>query len=211
MKKLLFLCVSLFFFLFSTHALATVGVGVGTGKIQVDEKLMPGTIYTLPPFTVMNTGDESSEYGVSISYHEEQEELRPDESWFTFSPETFSLEPGESQTVAITLNIPIKTEPGDYFAYIEGHPLTTTTSGNTSVGIAAAGKLYFTVSPASTLQGIYYRLLSLWETYTPWPQRVVAGAVIIVAIALFSKNFNLTIGRKKVHSSDKPGETEQNE
>ena len=31
------------------HALSKVGVGIGTGKIAVDEKLNPGEIYNLPP------------------------------------------------------------------------------------------------------------------------------------------------------------------
>lgn len=54
-------------------ALARIGVGVGIGKIVVDQPLKPGLIYTLPSLPVLNTGDEPAEYGVSIEYHEGQE------------------------------------------------------------------------------------------------------------------------------------------
>ncbi len=61
MRKIFLLC--LLIFLFPTGVVfARIGVGVGTGKITIDENLKPGIIYKLPPLTVVNTGDEASDY-----------------------------------------------------------------------------------------------------------------------------------------------------
>jgi len=54
--------------IFPFAVFGSIGVGVGTGKIQVDKPLKPGSVYIVPPLTVMNTGSESSEYTVSIDY-----------------------------------------------------------------------------------------------------------------------------------------------
>ena len=99
--------------------LAKIGVGVGIGKIQVDQPLKSGLIYTLPNFVLVNTGNEPSEYGVQIVYHENQKEMRPAKEWFKFEPSQFFLEPGQSQLVQIKLTLPIRSaKPGDYFAFL---------------------------------------------------------------------------------------------
>lgn len=196
MKKFIFTVIFLFL-LFPNNVFARIGVGVGTGKIQVEDKLKPGIIYELPSLTVLNTGDEESDYEVNVSYHEKQPQLRSPQNWFIFSPQKFHLEPGKAQTVTIKLNLPVRTEPGEYFAYLEGHPFKKSVSGNTTIGVAAAAKLYFTVIPGNFLEGIYYKIASFWKVYSPWPQRVLIGAVIIVLALLFKKFFNIQINLRK--------------
>jgi len=183
-------------------ALAMVGVGVGVGKIQINEPLKAGGIYNLTALPVLNTGDEPGEYAVSIEYHEGQETnpemgLRPAAEWFSFEPSLFSLEPGAAQTVAIKLSLPVKTAPGDYFAYLEGHPIKEAEAGVTSIGIAAAAKLYFTVAPANIWQGIYYRVVSFWTLYSPWTWVALVVILAAVIITLFRKHFAFQIGIKK--------------
>src|SRR6056297_3651664 len=107
----------------------STGVGVGLGEIKVDQPLKAGKIYNLPSVPVLNTGDEASKYEVSIEYHQNQQEkeemgLKPAENWVSFSPESFHLQPGETKVVETTLILPVKTKPGDYFAYLEAHPIT---------------------------------------------------------------------------------------
>lgn len=196
MKKFLLIVIFLFS-LFPNTVFARIGVGVGTGKIQVEDKLKPGIIYELPSLTVLNTGDEESDYEVNVSYHEKQPQLRPPQSWFIFSPSKFHLEPGKAQTVTIKLNLPVRTEPGDYFAYLEGHPFKKSQSGNTTIGIAAAAKLYFTVIPGNFLEGIYYKIISFWKVYSPWPQRLLILLAIGTAYLWVRKHFNIQIGLKK--------------
>jgi hypothetical protein len=199
-KKLLLTLIFLFL-LFPSSVLATIGVGVGSGKIQVDEKLKPGVIYELPPLTVLNTGDEPSEYEVVVEYHEEQTQLWPSRDWFSFSPQKFSLEPGKSQVVKIKLNLPVMTKPGDYFAYLEGHPLKKSETGTTSIGVAAAAKLYFTIVPGNVFEGIYYKGLSTWKIYSPWPQAALVLMGLFLLVRVIRKFFNIEI--KPRHRSSK--------
>jgi hypothetical protein len=197
MKKL-FLIIALFLFLGTvTQVFATLGVGVGVGKIQVDEDLKPGLIYNLPSITVLNTGDQASDYEMAIEHHENQKEIIPEDSWFTFSPSTFNLLPGKAQEIKITLNLPVRSEPGDYFAYLEARPTQKTAIGTTAVNIAAATKLYFTVVPANIFEAVYYKLLSLWNIYYPWPQIIIVGLVLVLLLLIIKRFINVEIKPKK--------------
>lgn len=196
------LLLALLFVLFTPLvAFARIGVGVGTGKIVVEQKLKPGIIYQLPPLTVVNTGDEPSDYGVGISYFQNQKQLMPDEGWFIFSPKTFHLDPGKVQVVDIKLNLPVNAKPGDYFAYVEGHPAKKVKSGVTSIGVAAAAKLYFTVVPANLFQAIYYKVTSFWTLYQPWTNGAAILIGIVALILLMNRFLHIEINLKKKGTS----------
>jgi hypothetical protein len=201
MKKIFLVLALLTFFLLPIPVLASLGVGVGTGKIQVTQKLYPGIIYNLPSLTVINTGDVPSDYEVTIGYHEAQPELRPPVEWFDFSPKNFHLEPGKTQVVAIKLNLPVKTVPGDYFAYLEGQPLAAGSTG-TTIGIAAAAKLYFTVSPANFFQGIYYKVTSFLNVNQPWTGRIALALGVIIVILIARKYLKIQVNVKKPKESN---------
>lgn len=200
--KLAIIAALLFVFSTPLTAFARIGVGVGTGKIVVEQKLKPGIIYQLPPLTVVNTGDESSDYAVGISYFQNQKQLMPDESWFIFSPKTFHLDPGKVQVVDIKLNLPVNAKPGEYFAYVEGHPAKKTTSGVTTIGVAAAAKLYFTIVPANLFQAIYYKATSFWTLYQPWTNGTAIVIGIVAALILINKFFHIEINLKKKKSPE---------
>lgn len=183
-------------------AFSRLGVGVGLSRINIDEPMRAGGIYTLPSLPVLNTGDETSSYSVSIQYHEGQETredmgLRPEEDWFRFSPKVFNLEPSQNQRVGVTLIIPTKVQPGKYFAYLEARPVQQSEDGITSVGIAAATKLTFDIAPANLLQGIYYRSISLYDKYHPWNTIVLAVIFILLIIRSARKRFSFEIVKKK--------------
>ncbi len=206
MKRILagFFLFLLVFFSSFLPAFARLGVGVGTTRIQVQEILKPGIIYELPPFTVLNTGDEPADYGVDIAYHQDQPELKPAPEWFAFDPPKFHLEPGKVQSVKVKLNLPIRTVPGKYFAYLEGYPIKKSDGQNTQVSIAAAGKLYFSVAPANPVLGIYYRALSFWKIYSPWPKVAVVVLALAAIMVLFRRFFKLQINVKKKDEEPKP-------
>lgn len=176
---------------------ARIGVGVGTGKIQVTQKLKPGQIYLLPSISVLNTGDEKAVYKVGIEYHEKQPENMPPRDWFLFEPNGFELEPGQAKLVEIRLNVPLKAIPGEYFAYLEASPDLKSVNGQTSVGVAAASKLYFTISPANFIEGVYYRTISLWKLYEPWTSRTAYGIGVVIALILFKKYFRIELNTTK--------------
>ena len=175
---------------------AGIGVGVNLGKIQIDKPLKPGGIYNFPSIGVINTGYEAGNYELAITYHQDQPELRPAQEWFRFSPSSFRLEPGKSQSVAVTLNLPVKMQPGDYFAYLEAHPVIKAGPG-TTIGVAAATKTYFTVAPANVFQAIGYRVSSFFAVYAPWTYVALVILIGAVLIALFRKFFSFHIGITK--------------
>ena len=186
--------------IFPFLAMARIGVGIGGGKIIVDEPLKAGTLWDLPSVTILNTGDEASDYEVAVAFHNDQTEIWPDREWFKFEPQEFYLEPGEAQIVEVKLNLPVKVLPGDYFAFIEGRPLKRAIEGGgTNIGIAAASKLYFTVAPNNIFQGVYYRFLSLYNNAKPWSYVVLAVIVAAILIIIFKKTFKikLSVGRKE--------------
>lgn len=181
-------------------SLARVGVGVGTGKIIVDQPLKPGMINVLPSLTVINTGDEPSEYEVGVQYHTDQPEIKPERDWFIFSPAEFELGPGEAQVVNIKMNLPVNAKPGKYFAYLEGRPIKeSTTPGGATIGVAAAAKLYFDIAPANFIMGMYYRLTSFWKVYAPWTNIVAIVVAAAIVVLLFRKYFSFNLGISLKH------------
>lgn len=181
-------------FIFPVAVFANVGVGVGLGKVVLDAPLKPGTIYDLPTLPVINTGDELTEYEAFIEYQENVPELRPGRDWVTFTPRTFSLEPGKVQPVTMTLQVPVNAKPGQYYAFLEARPLRKTrTTGGASVGVAAASKFYFTVAPSNIFQAFFYRLISLITRYKPWTYIAFGLVGFIFLAAAFKKFFKLEL------------------
>jgi len=179
--------------LLTAYSRASIGVGVNLGKITVDEPLKSGMSFDLPPFTVINTGDEPSNYRVSLSFQKDQPELRPEKNWVRFSPESFYLEPGKGQIVEMRISLPVVTEPGDYFAYLEARPEATQDVKGTSIGVAAATKLYFSVIPASIFVGIYFKILSFYKNLLPWSNVFLAVVAFAIVISILRKFIRLEI------------------
>lgn len=196
--------------LLSGIVLAKLGVGVNTGTIQVDEKLKGGMIYNLPSITVINTGDEAAEYRMSVSYQKDQKLLAPDKAWLDFSPDAFDLEGGKTQVVEIKIKLPLRSKPGDYFAYLEARPIATVNRGGTAVGVAAASKLYFTVAPANAFLGMYYRIASMWTQYMPWSQVIVGLMAFALILSIFKKFVRLEIKAKPAKKSPSKEESSSN-
>jgi hypothetical protein len=163
-------------------ALASVGVGITPGIIQVDEPLLPGGHYNLPSLQVMNTGTEAGDYEVVIARMGEQQELEPPAEYIVISPAQFHLEAGASQTVSLSLSIPAKARPGDYLAYIEAHPVAE--AGGTSVGVAAAAKLYFTIRPSNVWVGVTNAVGDFFTSTAP-ASYIVLGVVLVGVAAFF--------------------------
>lgn len=182
------------FFVSGQLAVVKIGVGMGAGEVRLDEPVKLGGIYELPSLRIFNTGDETTTYGMGIAYHQDHPELRPKKEWFSFYPARFTLEPNESQEVKISMTIPLKSEPGDYFAFIESGPAPSDLPG-TSVGVAVGTKLYFTLVPANIFQAITHRISSFFETYSPWSWAGLGLVVLVLLVIILRKvfSFNITI------------------
>lgn len=168
--------------------MARVGVGMGGGEVRLTEQIKPGGIYNLPPMRIFNTGDETATYAMGVAFQQEYSELRPDKNWFSFNPSTFTLESGKSQDVAVTMVVPVRATPGDYFAYLESGPVSSSVPGTTSVGIAVGLKLYFTMVPANIWQAMAFRVTSFFQTYAPWSW-VGLGVIVAAALVMVLKRF----------------------
>lgn len=191
--SLIFLAI---FFLFSSAVSAKIGVGMGAGEIRLTEPVKLGGIYQLPALRIFNTGDETTTYGMGVAYHQDRPELRPAKEWFSFSPATFTLGATESQEVQVTMTVPLRAEPGDYFAFVESGPVASNKPG-TSVGVAVASKLFFTAAPANIFQAIFFRTSSFFKTYAPWSWVGLAAAVAAVLLTLIRRFFSFNIAVRK--------------
>jgi len=181
-----FLLAALLAVILPADAVADPGVGVSLGRIEIADKLRPGGSYTLPSLSVLNTGDEPGDYAVGISYLESDERLRPPATWFDLVPQRFSLEPGQAQVVRVRMLLPTGAEPGDYSALIEAGPAVK--RGSVRIGVAAATRLSFTVTPTSWLQAQRLRLNRWLEESEPWSTIVpgsLLGGVVILALRRF--------------------------
>ena len=157
------------------------GVGISTGEITVATRLAPGAGYELPRISVSNTGDVVSSYEVTITYVEGQPQHRPEAAWFDFDPGRFTLGPGEARDVIVALTIPAGAEPGEYFALLQAKTASDQ-PGATSVGVAAATKLGFSVAASGWLDA-QWRGLNTWlDDAFPWTF-VVPGVVLLAFLA----------------------------
>ena len=198
MKKVVILLCLVIVLILPLTSLARVGVGVNVGKISVKKPLKPGGIYNLPYFGVLNNGDEPSDYSVDIAYLGTQSQKWPPKDWFTFNPSSFHLKPGQVQNIATKLVLPAKAKPGDYFAYLEAQPVAKSVKkGVTTIGVAAATKLYFTIAPANIFQAIVYRVSFFFKVYSPWTWIVLIVIIATIAIVLFRKYFSFQVGISK--------------
>lgn len=205
MKKIIILIIFFVIVLiFPAAIFSKVGVGIGTGKIRMSD-LKAGGIYEVSPLSIVNTGDEVSDYQMGVAYNTNQPEMWPEKSWFKFTPGKFTLQPGAGQIVQVKLNLPVKMKPGDYFAYLEAKPVpkpTLASGGNVArVGVAAASKFYFSVIPSNIWQAIIYRFSTLLKNYAPWSyiiSIVIISACVFAAITiLFKKYFHFQINISK--------------
>lgn len=178
-----------------SYAYAKIGVGMGAGEIRVTEDIKPGGIYVLPSLRVFNTGDETTTYGMNVAYHQDNPELRPAMTWFSFEPSTFTLEPGQSQEVTISMTVPVKALPGEYFSFLESGPVRTQAEG-TSVGVAVATKLYFTVVPANIWQAFIYRMSAFMNTYAPWTWVGLSSVLGLLFVFFLTRFFSFNVALK---------------
>lgn len=197
MKKVVILTILVIFCLPVLALGQKLGVGVGTGTIRVSEELKAGQSYNIPPIVVINTGEIPSDYSVGVQWREYQPEFKPEESWFDFSPNEFFLEPGESQLVEISLDLPIRgVEPGEYFAFLQGFPVVEYAPGQAGVGIAAASKLYFTIAPANIFLGIYYKVASFVQKTSPWSYIILGLITLFFLVKILRKFISFNVSFK---------------
>ena len=170
---------------------ADPGVGINLGRIEITDRLSPGGAYDLPTLGVINTGNERGDYEVVISYLHDQPQARPPGGWFEFRPQQFSLDAGQTQNVGIRLTLPTGADPGDYFAFIEVHPVAD--GEGVRVGIAAATRLSFAVKPANWFEEQRVRLNRFLDENEPWSYIVPASILFALLLFLMRRYFRIRL------------------
>jgi hypothetical protein len=168
-------------------AAADIGVGVDLAKIDIDQVLTAGEVYNLPAVGVSNTGDRTADYEVVITYMNEQKEMTPSADWFQFDPQRFNLEAATSRKISISLHIPQDAPPGQYFALIEAHPLVEG-SGGTTIAIAAATKLFFSVKKGNTSDSVLNSIGDFFSDSGPYSY-IGLGIIVAVMLVVLSRRF----------------------
>jgi hypothetical protein len=176
----------------ASHALAQAGIGIAPGIIRVDEPVFPGMYYKLPSLQVVNTGTVAGQYEIVLAPTANQEELQPDESYISFNPKSFQLAPGASQSISLSLNLPARAKPGDYLAFIEAHPVPAA-EGGTSIGIAVATKLYFTIKSTNILMSLLYAIAGFFTSTAPYSYIVLGVIVLGIIIFFLRRNIRLEV------------------
>ena len=181
--------------------LASVGVGVDLGKIELTDSLIPGSVYHLPTIGVINTGNEVADYQVEVSYMDDQAEIKPASAWFSFEPGKFTLESGTSRRVSTTLRIPMDAKVGNYFALIKAYPAAKQ-NGAAAIGVAAATKLSFSIKETNFAVAIGHRVADFFRDSSPFAYIGLAAVAVIILILVFRRFFRFSIKLTKKLNHD---------
>jgi hypothetical protein len=152
-------------------ALASVGAGVGASPIVLTSIARPGHTYRLPSLYVINTGTVASVYRVRVDRLTPGPELAVPPDWIQFGLNDFLLDPRQTASVPITLNVPANAPPGNYVSDLVAGTVAERAPGSTTaVAAQAATKLMFQVGSGTSFP---------W----PWPWWAYGLAVLVVVSA----------------------------
>jgi hypothetical protein len=165
------------------------GVGVTLGAVDIHEPLARGGGYSLPSIGVINTGDEPGLYEVVIDYPQDQRQIEPPKSWFSFQPQRFFLRSDETRIVDVRLTVPTSAAPGTYFAYIEARRIAD--QEGVGIGAAAAAKLSFTIKPSSWLEAQIVSINRRIDELEPWSYLVPVALLALLLLAFASRHLRL--------------------
>jgi hypothetical protein len=158
------------------------GVGASPSELHFDDRQqdLPQTL------SVVNTGGDESTFKV---YAEGEYE-----TWFDFSPSQFSLAPGDTETVAISMSPP-PSASGEHTATICVVSFEPSTALRVGVGVKVPAHIYATrvVSPAETPSAP-----PTATTQTPgiqmWLVLAIVLPIVLLGIALVWRRRRGTIG-----------------
>lgn len=173
--------------------MATTGVSIDVSRINVTEELAPGDAYQLPTFGARNPGTDPTSYTIAVSYIDDQEAHQPPVEWFTFSPESFTLEAGQSRAVSTSLEVPPDAQAGQYSALI-GPQIAAEGSG-AQVGAGAAARLSFTVAECQGLE-CWLRWIARWIGEHLYVLLIPLALLAFVAVRILRRKFAFSVQRR---------------
>jgi hypothetical protein len=157
-------------------AAASTGVRINIGRIDVNDHLVAGRTYHLPDLEVSNPGTEAAGYVMAASTVTGQTDGALDPAWVSFDPPTFSLDPGQSQRVAVAI---------------------APSGSGVSVGAAAAARITFTTSPPdSAIDALMIGIGGFLAATQPWPFVVLLVLASLVIGRIVMRRWDIRIQRR---------------
>jgi len=176
-------------------AAASQGVRINIGRIDVNDRLVAGRTYHLPDLEVSNPGTEAAGYLMAASTVTGQTDGPLDPAWVSFDPRTFSLDPGQSQRVAVAITIPKDTRTATYGGLLKAQ-IAPSGSG-VSVGAAAAARITFTTSPPdSAVDALMIGIGGFLAATQPWPFVVLLVLTALVLGRTAVRRWDIRIQRR---------------
>ncbi len=170
-------------------------IGTSLASIRVPEILLPGQVYKLPSWPVINTGEEYACFSVKSD---------PYTKLLNFNPKDFCLEGGKIQQVEVNLALPFNEPTGKKEYILEAQRVINTGSQNNitgaQVGAAVGTKLFFEIGQSSGVLGAAaQRINSLWQLHFASATAMLTLFCLIGAMLLARRafNFNIKINLKK--------------
>jgi hypothetical protein len=161
-----------------------VGVGVSASPIALGEQAHPGSIHRLPDLYVVNTGTGASFYHLKVEELSSGDGRTVPPDWVHFARNDFELQPKESASVPLTLNVPADARSGSYVSDLVVGTVPRHYHGGAIAGAQAATKLVFRVG--GTLPDGNWP----WWTYTLIGLGV---ALAIIAVLLCRSGFRVKV------------------
>ena len=162
-------------------------IGSDAESIKVNQAIHPGQTVTLPAFGIYNKGTKSANYEMAVVAAGKTGGIDP--SWVTFTPRTFSLAPGGTTKIQVTVFVPSGARPGAYKALLAGRIVDPGGTGvKMSVGIGPM--LSIQVAKGWWLSAGWYRLTGFFGRSAPWSYLgsiVAVLAIIAIILALLSR------------------------
>jgi hypothetical protein len=174
---------------------ASTGVSIDLGRIDVREVLLPGHVYDLPTLAVADPGTNGAGYHMTVQYVASDRQRHPPTGWFAFSVERFTLRPGQTRPVHVTMALPPDAEPGRYQALLAA--VLEGAGPGAAVGTAAATRLTFSVAPSASLDAWTSWLGRYVAMLAPWLGLVLALVAVGLVVAIGRRRFSITIQRRR--------------
>jgi len=156
---------------FPAAAAASIGVGIQVGPVRLAGIAHAGQTYDLPPVYVVNTGTEPETVRLDVQRLSKGKGRDVPKAWFQPGQTDVHLDAKQSATIPVQLVVPADAKLGPYFSDVVAHGSASIEAGQTTLGVAAATKLQFTVGKAVPA-GFWSRLRSPLA----W-----AGGIIVLA------------------------------
>ncbi|MFH1896012.1 MAG: hypothetical protein ABH814_00865, partial [bacterium] len=168
-------------------------IGTGLASIRVPQTLVPGQVYKLPLWPVINTGETEACFRVKAD---------PESTLLNFNPRNFCLMAGDIEQVKVELTLPLKEPQGKREFVLEAQTVLPEVDGasgaGSQVGAAVGTKLYFEVGQSPGILGAaMQRVNSLYQYNFGLVSAISVILCLLLAALLARRAFDFKVKLRK--------------